>query len=64
MACHDRYYSASGLNPICALGGSLSGYASMSCIDSLNRDLKIVRKVWSTKAIIIETIKEDNKFRI
>lgn len=59
MGSQEGCDSAPCIKPIFALGGSVSGYASMGSIESLSGDLKRVSKVWSTEDVIEETVKDD-----
>jgi len=52
MRSDKRCESNSSLKPVFALGGSVSGYASMGSIESLSGDLHREKKVWSTEDII------------
>lgn len=54
----QRCDSTPSLKPVFALGGSVSGYASMGSIESLSGDLKRENKVWSTDDIIGEHMDE------
>jgi len=54
MSTQRRCDSTPSLKPVFALGGSVSGYASMGSIESLSGDLKRENKVWSTEDIIGE----------
>ena len=59
MGSQEGCDSAPCIKPIFALGGSVSGYASMGSIESLSGDLKRVSKVWSTEDVIEDTVKDD-----
>jgi len=58
MMSRQRCDSTPSLKPVFALGGSVSGYASMGSIESLSGDLKRENKVWSTEDIIGEHMDE------
>lgn len=58
MSSQRRCESTPSLKPVFALGGSVSGYASMGSIESLSGDSKRENRVWSTEDIIGEQTEE------